>query len=492
MEVIESLGIDNLIIYQDDTLYRFTSDAVILSKFAKAKKDAVVADFCSGSGIVGLHYYALNKCVKSVDLIEIQTELSSLSQKTVTANNLGDKFSVINKPIQQLDSSYNGKYNLILCNPPYKKGGGGFVNSDDKIAMCRHEITVTQEEIIEIASKKLNYGGKLCMCQRVERFNDMLLTLNANGLTPSRIQFVATDEGKEPYLFLIEATKGLKPQLKIMANYINRWVMLYFVATPIGNLDDISFRAIETLKNVDLIACEDTRHSLKLLNHFDIKKPLVAFHKFNEKKAVEHLISELESGKNIAVISDAGMPIISDPGNILTEVLTEKGIEYTVIPGASAGISALVLSGLDASRFTFIGFLPEKSKERTALLNEYKNLPSTLIFYSAPHDINKDLKDIFEVLGDRKVSAVKEITKIHETVYHLDINNQEIEEPKGEFVIVVEGAKEQKLDFDFMTEEEHVKLYLSRGLSKKDAIQKVAKERGISKNALYKYTINDN
>ena len=222
MIVKESLGIDNLIIYQDDTLYRFTSDAVILSRFASGKKNAVVADFCSGSGIVGLHYYALNKCTKTVDLVEIQPELASLSQKTVDDNNLNEVFIVINKPIQELGAEYNGKYHLILCNPPYKKAGGGYKNTDDKIAICRHEVTVTQEEIIEVASKKLNYGGKLCMCQRVERFNDMLLTLTANGLTPSRIQFVTTGEGKEPYLFLIEATKGLKPQLKILPNCINR------------------------------------------------------------------------------------------------------------------------------------------------------------------------------------------------------------------------------------------------------------------------------
>ena len=222
MIVKESLGIDNLIIYQDDELYRFTSDAVILSRFASGKKNAVVADFCSGSGIVGLHYYALNKCAKTIDLVEIQPELASLSQKTVDGNNLNEVFTVINKPIQELGSEYNGKYHLILCNPPYKKAGGGFKNENDKIAICRHEVTVTQEEIIEVASKKLNYGGKLCMCQRVERFNDMLLTMNANGLTPSRIQFVTTGEDKEPYLFLIEATKGLKPQLKILPNCINR------------------------------------------------------------------------------------------------------------------------------------------------------------------------------------------------------------------------------------------------------------------------------
>ena len=157
MIVKESLGIDNLIIYQDDELYRFTSDSVILSRFASGKKNAVVADFCSGSGIVGLHYYALNKCVKSVDLVEIQPELASLSQKTVDDNNLIEVFTVINKPIQELDAEYNGKYHLILCNPPYKKAGGGFKNLDDKIAICRHEVTVTQEEIIEVARKINTY-----------------------------------------------------------------------------------------------------------------------------------------------------------------------------------------------------------------------------------------------------------------------------------------------------------------------------------------------
>lgn len=267
--------------------------------------------------------------------------------------------------------------------------------------------------------------------------------------------------------------------------------MLYFIATPIGNLNDISLRALETLKSVDLIACEDTRHSLKLLNAFDIKKPLIAYHKFNEKKQAEELILELKKGKNIAVISDAGTPVISDPGNVLTKLLSEENIEYTVIPGATAFVSALILSGLDASRFTFIGFLPEKTKEREALLKEYKNAKETLIFYSAPHDVNNDLKTLFNAFGNRKASAVKEITKMHETVYRFSLENAYIEEPKGEFVLLVEGATEidENPSFNGLTEEEHVKLYISRGLSKKEAIKKVAEERGISKNSLYKYTI---
>ena len=267
--------------------------------------------------------------------------------------------------------------------------------------------------------------------------------------------------------------------------------MLYFVATPIGNLDDLSFRALETLKSVDLIACEDTRHSLKLLNKFEIKKPLISYHKFNENVSVEGIIQELKNGKNIAVISDAGTPIISDPGSVLNKRLIEEDLEFTVIPGATAFIPALILSGLDASRFTFIGFLPEKNKDRESLLKEYLNNKETLIFYSAPHDVNGDFKTLYKVLGNRKIVAVKEITKIHETAYRFNLENAYISEPKGEFVLVVEGATSQdKKEFD-ITIEEHINLYLSRGLSKKDAIKKVAEERGVPKNSLYKYTINE-
>ena len=221
MEVIEDILIDNLKIVQDDTLYRFTSDAVILSKFASFKKGDVVADFCSGSGIVGIHYYALNKNLKSVDLVEVQQELAILSKKSIDLNGLNDKFSVLNMPIQDLGSEYNQKYSLILCNPPYKKCGSGETNLDRKIAICRHEVLVTQEEIISIASKKLKYGGRLCMCQRIERLTEMICSLKEYKLEPSRLQFIVTNNSQKPYLFLIEAVKGVKPQLKVLENYIN-------------------------------------------------------------------------------------------------------------------------------------------------------------------------------------------------------------------------------------------------------------------------------
>ncbi len=263
--------------------------------------------------------------------------------------------------------------------------------------------------------------------------------------------------------------------------------MLYFVSTPIGNLKDITYRAVETLKSVDVIACEDTRHSIKLLEHYGIKKPLISYHKYNEKERLDEIISLIESGKSVAVISDAGTPVISDPGNLLTTYLREKGVDFTVIPGATAFAPALLLSGLSAGNFTFIGFLPEKLKEREGLVKEYSQIKSTLIFYSAPHDINKDLLYLYEKLGDRKVAVVKEITKIHETTYQGTLRDLQIENPKGEFVIVVEGSTAKK-EFD-MTEKEHIELYLNRGLSKKEAIKKVAEERNVPKNSLYKYTI---
>ena len=192
--------------------------------------------------------------------------------------------------------------------------------------------------------------------------------------------------------------------------------MLYFVATPIGNLKDISLRALEVLKSVDEIACEDTRHSLGLLNAYEIKKPLTSYHKFNEREAGEKIIEKLKSGKNIAVITDAGMPVVSDPGNVLTQMLIDEGLEFTVIPGACAFVSALVLGGLDSSKFCFLGFMPTKSTERIAFLEKYKDLDVTLIFYSAPHDVKKDIESIYSVFGDRKAVAVKEITKLHERV----------------------------------------------------------------------------
>ncbi len=266
--------------------------------------------------------------------------------------------------------------------------------------------------------------------------------------------------------------------------------MLYFVATPIGNLKDISLRALEVLKQVDEIACEDTRHSITLLKAYDINKPLVSYHKFNERESGLKLIEKLKNGKNIALITDAGMPVISDPGNVLVKMLMENGLDYTIIPGACAGVSALVLSGLDAQRFCFLGFLPAKASEQVEFLEKYKNLEATLIFYCAPHDIKKDVESIYSVLGDRKAVAVKEITKIHESVQPFNLKDGYQFEAKGEYVLLVEGGKIADENAN-LSDKQLIEKYISDGLEKKEALKKVAKERKIPKSELYKLTITE-
>lgn len=262
--------------------------------------------------------------------------------------------------------------------------------------------------------------------------------------------------------------------------------MLYFVATPIGNLKDVTFRAIEVLESVDVIFCEDTRHSQIFLNHYSIKKPLFSLHKFNEKESALKVCEMLLSGKNVAVISDAGMPVISDPGNILTKTLIENNLQFTVIPGACAFLPALILSGFSADRFTFIGFLPDKKKDAIKLLETYKSLPCALIFYMPPHDIDEVVKTIEGVLGNRKAVAVREITKIYEERVEFNLSEGYAGEKRGEFVLIVDGKTESEVEVDLVKEVENL---VALGLNKMDAIKQVAKEYSVKKNELYKMVL---
>lgn len=265
--------------------------------------------------------------------------------------------------------------------------------------------------------------------------------------------------------------------------------MVYFVATPIGNLKDVTLRALETLKEADVIFCEDTRHTIKLLNAYEIKKPLFACHKFNETEAAKKILEQSRAGKKVAVVSDAGTPVISDPGNVVCKVLKEAGEPYTLIPGASAFVAALVLSALDASRFAFIGFLPDKQSEKKALLEKYKDLDLTLAFHSAPQDVDKDIKAMFEVFGDRQAAAVREITKIHEESVAFTLSEGLAGEKRGEYVLLVEGAKAGENPLNALSETEHIKHYMAAGLDKKEALKKAAKDRGVSKSDLYKFAL---
>lgn len=266
--------------------------------------------------------------------------------------------------------------------------------------------------------------------------------------------------------------------------------MVYLVATPIGNLKDITLRALDVLRGVDEIFCEDTRHSLKLLSAYDIKKPLYSCHKFNERGAAEKIIAAANDGKNIAVISDAGMPVISDPGNILCAELKNAGIEYTVVPGANAFLSALILSALPAERFAFIGFLPDKAGEKKAVLEKYKDLDMTLCFHVAPQDVDRDISAMFSVLGERKACAVREITKLHEEAVAFNLSQGLQGEKRGEYVLIVEGAKGADNPLCSLSESEHIAHYIAEGFDKKEAVKRAAKDRGVSKSEMYKFSIN--
>ncbi len=260
---------------------------------------------------------------------------------------------------------------------------------------------------------------------------------------------------------------------------------LYFVATPIGNLKDFSFRAVETLQSVDEILCEDTRTSLKLLNHYEIKKPLSSYHKFNYKTAIPVVLEKLKMGKNLALISDAGMPCISDPGSELISFLVEENIEYTIIPGSCAFASAVALSGLSAP-FSFVGFLPDNKKEERKLLEEYKTHACPLIFYVAPHKLVSTIENIYKIFGDRECITVRELTKLYEQVEHFTLKRGYPKEPKGEYVLIVMNGEKQENQLNELSVEKHFEFYLKQGLSKNDAIKQVAKDRNVPKNEIYK------
>ena len=265
--------------------------------------------------------------------------------------------------------------------------------------------------------------------------------------------------------------------------------MVTFVATPIGNLKDITFRAIETLKNADVIFCEDTRHTIKLLNAYEIKKPLFSCHKFNETEAAIKILERSQKGENVAVVSDAGTPVVSDPGNVVCKVLREAGEKYTIVPGACAFVAGLVLSALPADRFAFIGFLPDKAGEKRAVLEKYKDLDMTLAFHSAPQDVDKNIQAMFEIFGDRECSAVREITKMHEEAVNFKLSQGLDGEKRGEYVLLVAGAEKKECPLNTLSEIEHIKHYMAAGLDKKEALKRAAKDRGVSKSELYPFAI---
>ena len=270
---------------------------------------------------------------------------------------------------------------------------------------------------------------------------------------------------------------------------------LYLCATPIGNLEDMTFRAVRILKEADLIAAEDTRNSVKLLNHFDIHTPMTSYHEYNKIEKGQYLVKRLLDGENIALITDAGMPGISDPGEELVRMCRDAGVPVTAVPGACACVTALVISGRPTRRFCFEAFLPTDKKERRAVLEELKTETRTSIIYEAPHRLVKTLQELLSELGDRKITVCKELTKKHETGFETTLKAAvpyyEQNEPRGEYVLVLEGCSREQMEQEAqdawkeMSLQDHMKLYEDQGMNRKDAMKQVAKDRGVGKREIY-------
>lgn len=273
--------------------------------------------------------------------------------------------------------------------------------------------------------------------------------------------------------------------------------MLYLCATPIGNLGDMTPRVVETLRQVDMIAAEDTRNSIKLLNHFEINTPMTSYHEYNKVEKAHQLIAKMQEGQDIALITDAGTPAISDPGEVLVAMCHEAGIQVTSLPGPAACITALTLSGLNTRRFCFEGFLPADKKEKALVLGDLKEESRTMILYEAPHHLVKTLQELYATLGNRRITLCRELTKKFETVLPTTLEEAlakyEAEEPRGEYVLVLEGKsfsqkKEEAIKtWEEMTIEEHMAYYEAQGMDNKSAMKQVAKDRGVGKREIYSY-----
>ena len=276
---------------------------------------------------------------------------------------------------------------------------------------------------------------------------------------------------------------------------------LYLCATPIGNLEDMTFRAVRVLKEADLIAAEDTRNSIRLLNHFEIHTPMTSYHEYNKFEKGRELVARLQKGENIALITDAGMPGISDPGEELVKMCAEAGITVTALPGACACVTALTLSGLGTRRFAFEAFLPSDKRERRTVLEGLRDETRTIVLYEAPHRLVRTLEELLETLGNRRMSVCRELTKKHETIFRTDLENAlahyQAEEPRGECVLVLEGKtaeelqKEKQDAWKEMTPEEHVSMYEAQGIARKEAMRLAARDRGVSRREIYQALLSE-
>jgi|GEM_PF-16799 len=513
-ERIDDLQLGGLKLIQNPAAFCFGVDAVLLADFAASAASDSTLDMCSGNGIVPILLSAKTNTAR-IEALELQPAPAELAQRSVELNALSHRIHITCGDAADAVSIYGkSMFDVITCNPPYMPSGGGLINAADTKTIARHETTCTLEGIIAVSAQLLKSSGRLFMVHRPERLVDILTLMRQYSLEPKRLRMVHPSAHKKANIILVEGVRGGGRELKMMPplyvygedgeysqeideiygkqkeNTMKKGT-LYLCATPIGNLGDITARCIDTLRSVDLIAAEDTRQTVKLLNHFDISTPMTSYYEHNKREKGDYLLQKLLEGQDIAVVSDAGTPAISDPGEDLVAVCIENDITITSIPGAAACISALILSGLPTGRFCFEGFLSMNRRQRKIHLDAIKNEERTLIFYEAPHKLKNTLADLYTALGDRRISIARELTKRYEEIVRTTLAEAVAmykDAPiRGEFVLVVEGTvhTEEDVDYSDISIEAHLKSYTDSGMSEMDAIKAVAKDRGMRKNEVY-------
>ena len=513
-EVINYLLAHNdLKIIQRKDMFNFSLDTVLLSQFCTINKDVKnIVDFGTNNAAIPL--LLSKRTLKKIIGIEIQDEAVDLARRNVEMNDLNDQIEIVHGDIKDVVKELP-KAQLIVCNPPFfEVGENSNLNDNEYLTIARHEIKIDLEGIISAAAYLLDNKGRFAIVHRPDRMIDILNIMQKYDIEPKRIRFVYPKMNRDSHVLLVEGMykgkKGLKIEPPLYAHnddgsysnevrrmfgemnrqksFENERPTLYLVATPIGNLDEMTYRSINTLKNVKYIAAEDTRNTVKLLNHFEISTKLISHHEHNIKQSIPKLIQLLEEGNDIALVSDAGYPAISDPGYELVKEAIEHEINVVPISGCNACLDALVVSGIAPQPFMFYGFLDHLDKKKKKELIDLKKYKETIVFYESPHRIKKTLNLMLDILGDRNIALCREITKKHEEIIrgHISEIISIVEELKGEMVIVVEGSQEVEEEITFETTiNEDVDMYIEKGMSTKDAIKEVAKQRNLNKNSVY-------
>jgi 16S rRNA (cytidine1402-2'-O)-methyltransferase len=519
MEEIHDLIPGKLKIIQNDRYFKFGSDSVFLTNFTKVKRGEIVVDLGSGSGVIPL-LLAFKQEPSKVIGLELQSPLVDMARRSIRLNDLEGYIEIIEGDLKKItDYLKPESVDLVVSNPPYLPPDSGKLTGKKEIAIARHEIHASLRDVVRAASLLLRFDGRFTLVHRSDRLPEIFAVLKEFNLEPKRMQNVQSRLHAKPKNILIEARKGARPGLEIepalivyrensgeYTESVKRIYggipvtgkgRLYICGTPIGNLDDLSFRVLKTLRQVSLIAAEDTRRTGQLLKYYEIDTPLTSYHEHNEREKAGQLLSLLNEGKDLALVSDAGMPGISDPGLVLIKRVLESGLEVIPVPGPTAAISALVVSGLDMDRFVFEGFLPRKGKEREERLAELEQETRTIIIYESPYRIKDTLHELAPLLKKRRLAVVRELTKIHEKKYYGTAKEvlkelEEEDEVKGEVVLVIEGREQPVVEeegWEELSILEHLRLMLDQGFSKKQAINRVAAIRDISKKEVYQEAI---